>query len=84
MMLSIAIPTVNLGRDHLTGGFHHSMILVAHHGSSGRAQNVRSNIVAKSDDEPTSFTPVGNSADSPEPVLRSSPAISHEAEISDV
>ena len=38
MMLSIAIPTVNLGRDHLTRVLPRSIILVAHHGSSGRAK----------------------------------------------
>jgi alkanesulfonate monooxygenase SsuD/methylene tetrahydromethanopterin reductase-like flavin-dependent oxidoreductase (luciferase family) len=37
MTLSIAIPTVNLGRDHLTRVFPRSIILEAHHGSSGRA-----------------------------------------------
>jgi hypothetical protein len=31
-----------------------------------------------------SFTPVGNSADSPEPLLRPSPATGHAAEILDV
>jgi hypothetical protein len=32
----------------------------------------------------TSFIPVGNSADSPEPLLRPSPATDHDAEILDV
>jgi hypothetical protein len=31
-----------------------------------------------------SYTPVGNSADSPGPILRPSPATSHDAEIFDV
>jgi hypothetical protein len=32
----------------------------------------------------TSFTPVGNTADSPEPILRPSPATGYHAEILDV
>jgi hypothetical protein len=32
----------------------------------------------------TSFTPVGNSADSPEPLLRPLPAMGHDAEILEV
>jgi hypothetical protein len=38
----------------------------------------------KSDDDPTSFTPVGNSADSPAPLLRPSPATDHDAEKLDI
>jgi hypothetical protein len=37
--------------------------------------------LTKSADDPTSFTPVGNSADSPELILRPSPATGHDAEI---
>jgi hypothetical protein len=36
--------------------------------------------ITKSDDEPTPFTPVGNCADSPAPLLRPSPATADEAE----
>jgi hypothetical protein len=40
--------------------------------------------VTKSDDEPTSFTPVGNSADSPQPILRPSPVTGLDPNIFDV
>jgi hypothetical protein len=40
--------------------------------------------ITKTDDEPTPFTLVGNSADSPEPLLRPSPTTGHDAEILDV
>jgi hypothetical protein len=43
-----------------------------------------SNHVTKSDDDPTSFTLVGSSADSPELLLRPSPATGHDAEILEV
>jgi hypothetical protein len=39
--------------------------------------------LTKSDEEPTSFTPVGSLADSPEPPLEPSPAMGHAAEILD-
>jgi hypothetical protein len=39
------------------------------------------NIVTKSDEDPTSFTLVGYSADSSDPILMLSPATSHSAEI---
>jgi hypothetical protein len=38
----------------------------------------------KTDDEPTSFTSAGSEADSPEPLLRPSPATDHDAEKLDV
>jgi hypothetical protein len=38
----------------------------------------------KSDEEPTSLTLVGNSADSPEPILSPSSATGHDAEILEV
>jgi hypothetical protein len=44
-------------------------------------QNSRPTRLTKNDDEPTSFTPVGISAGSPEPSLRPSPATGHNAEI---
>ena len=37
--------------------------------------------VTKNDEEPTSFTLVGNSAGLPAPIRRPSPAIGHDAEI---
>ena len=40
--------------------------------------------ITKSDEEPASFTPVGNSADSPAALLRPAPATGHTAEILDV
>src|SRR5262245_57591433 len=39
--------------------------------------------LTKSDNEPTSVTPMGNSADSPNPLLRPLPAMSHDAAILD-
>ena len=38
----------------------------------------------KTDDAPPSFTSVGNSADSPEPLLRPSPTTGYDAEILEV
>ena len=38
MTWSIVIPTVNLGRDHLTTVLPRSIILLAQHSSSGRAE----------------------------------------------
>jgi hypothetical protein len=38
----------------------------------------------KSDDDPTSFTPVGSLADSPKPILSPSPATDHDAEMLEV
>jgi hypothetical protein len=40
-------------------------------------------VLTKNDEDPTSFTSVGSSADSPEPPLRPSPAMGHAAEILD-
>jgi hypothetical protein len=41
-------------------------------------------VLTKNDGEPTSFTLVGNSADSPVPLLRPSPATDDHVEILDV
>ena len=40
--------------------------------------------ITKTDDEPTLFTSVGNSADSPALLLRPSPATGHDADMFDV
>ena len=40
-------------------------------------------VLTKSDEEPTSFTSVGSSADSPELILRPLPATGYDAEILD-
>jgi hypothetical protein len=41
-------------------------------------------VLTKNDGEPTSLTLVGHSTDSPEPLLRLSPATGHDAEMLDV
>jgi hypothetical protein len=41
-------------------------------------------VFTKTDEEPASFTPVGNSAASPEPLLRPSPATGHSANMLEV
>jgi hypothetical protein len=41
-------------------------------------------VFTKNDEEPTLFTSVGNSADSPEPLLRPSPATGRDADMLEV
>jgi hypothetical protein len=75
-------------RDHPRGQdplLQHQLYARVSRTVSGRTQEKLSpTCLTKNADDPTPLTLVGNSADSPEPLLRPSPATGHEAEILDV